>query len=411
MRNNGRSRAAWGLVLALASCVAGPKPVTPLAPAAPLANGVDLHEHVIMHEALPFFSGEPGDGALATSPYQQFVNQIDAPTLRRAGVRLVVAALWPPFNLRPGRSARGEALHQLEQLRAFTRRRPDFVLAYDAAQARALLAGDRIVLVPGLEGAEGIGSVEDVDRLYAAGARVISLVHFSDNALAGAERGQFGPVFNLLFNRAPGGLTPLGEAVVRRMMALGIVIDVSHASPPTIRDVLALTGPRGVPVLSSHAGVGNAAPLNVDDASAEAIARQGGLVGIGVYDYAFLPPVPEADRREGHQLGTCDDLVAHWIHYARVAGPEHVVLGSDFSSVILRPGPGGVCPDGIRHTGDLPALFAGVIARGYPREALDRSGDRFLELMERVQAAADPAARAAARRAHAPPEDLFDVPL
>ncbi len=402
----------WLLTVALAACLPGKaRPVTPLAPAPPLANGVDIHVHVTMKQAIPFFAGEPGSGVLATSPNQMTVNQVDAAALRRAGIRTVVAMLWPPPPLRPTRTRLTEALHQLRQLRAFTHGRPDFGLALDAASARALASSDRIALVPAVEGAEAISSVADVDLLYAAGARVLTVVHFVDNAIADAQDDQFGRVVGWLANGKRGGLTPLGRRAVERMMTLGIAIDLAHASEQTARDVLELTGARGVPVLTTHAGSANVQDRTVPDWEAERIARQGGLIGIGVYRFSTLRPVPKEDQREGHQLDTCDDVVAHWVHYAKVAGPEHVVLGSDFNSVILRALPGGFCPDGLRHTGDLPYLFGALQARGIPRETLDHGADRFLELLERVQAAADPREQARARATRLPDEDLFDVPL
>ncbi|HEX8821390.1 MAG TPA: membrane dipeptidase [Archangium sp.] len=154
---------------------------------APEVLRADLHVHVTMRAALrPLFQGEPGEGLLAGSHAERLVNQVDPAALRRAGVRLVLATVWPPVATRPGRSALGEALHQLEELEDFARRSPDFVLARSVAEAREELARGELVLIPAIEGGEGIRRVEDVDRLHAAGARSITLVHFFDNPLADA---------------------------------------------------------------------------------------------------------------------------------------------------------------------------------------------------------------------------------
>ncbi|MCI0574413.1 MAG: dipeptidase, partial [Myxococcaceae bacterium] len=348
-----------------------------------------------MGASLPFYVGEPGRGRLAAHPTETMVNQLDAPTLRRAGVRIVVAALWPPLATRPRRSALDEALHQFHALHAFERRQGDFRVARSSAELRTLLAQGRIAVLPGLEGAEGIRRVEDVDVLYAAGARVLTLTHFSDNALADAADGQFGPVAALVLDGPRGGLTPLGEAVVRRMTTLGIVVDVAHCSERTVEDVLAVTVPLGVPVLASHEGSAWAAVRTLRDDLAHRIAEASGLIGVGVYRHDVLQPVPPSERWEGHQPDTCDDVVVHWLHYAGVAGHDAVVLGSDLSAPIQRPLPGGLCPEGLRNAGDLPRLFGALEARGVPREALDSMGERFLRFLERVEARADPEARAA----------------
>ncbi|HEX8438894.1 dipeptidase [Archangium sp.] len=367
----------------------------------------DLHVHVTMREALgPLFQGEPGDGGLASSHADRLVNQVDAAAFRRAGVRLILATVWPPPATRPGRSALGEALHQLEELEAFTRRSPDFVLARSVEEARRELARGELVLLPAVEGGEGIRRVEDVDRLYAAGARSLTLVHFFDNPLAGAADDQFGAGVGTLTRGRDGGLTPLGVEAVRRMIQLGILIDVAHASDRTIEDVLALTGPAGVPILYSHTGAGWAETRCLSTPLAQRIAADGGLIGIGLFRSPFQE-VPAAERWEGFQPGTCDDDVAHWLHYARHVGPEAVMLGSDFSSVILRARPGGACARGMRHAGDLPALFTGLEAHGVPRESLDGSGARLLRVLEAVEARAEPSVQRSARQLALPRDNLF----
>lgn len=363
--------------------------------------------------AKPLFQGESGSGGLASSADQILVNQVDGPSLRAAGVRLVLGAVWPPFRLRPGRSARGEALNQLEELSRFTRRHPDFALAGSSQEARSALSRGRIAVLPSVEGGEGIGAVEDVDLYFAAGARSLTLVHFTGNALAGAAHGQIRRAFGLSTNgRSEDGLTPLGRAAVQRMIQLGMLIDLAHASDRTSLDVLQLTEVAGVPVMNSHAGARALTPMerNLPDELAGRIARGGGVLGVTSFR-AFLANVPEAARLPDHQPGSCDDLVAHWLHLARVAGPEAITLGSDFNGTVARPRPGGSCPAGLRNSEDLPGLFAAIEAHGVPRSALDAMGERVLRALEAVETRADPAARAAARARRPPQEDPFDVPI
>jgi membrane dipeptidase len=389
------------------SC-AGARPVTSRSERAPLEFGADLHVHVTMRQANPFVIGEPGDipATRAVSPDQSLVNQLQPEDLHRAGVKLLVATLWPPFRLRPGRTELHEAINQAEELRRFAQRHPDFAIVLDARAARTAVERGQIALLPGVEGAEAIQRVEDVDALYAAGIRVVGLVHFTDNAIADAQDNQFGTLLGGLFNGEDHGLTPLGRAALERMIDLGMVIDVAHASDRTVADALELTAGR-VPIISSHAGPGFEGPT-LSDPLARRLLEQGGLIGIGVYRHDLLVPSLPQDQLAQHQRDTCDDVIAHWNHYARLGHPDSVMLGSDFNSLISRGRPGGHCPHGIRSTRDLPYLLHGVEQQGWP---VERSGDRLLRLLDEVAAKAVPAKQAQAAKASLDRGAPFDSAL
>lgn len=393
----------WLLCAALAAGCAAPRPVSTSAPAPapPLSLGADVHVHLTTsHAATPVFEGEPGQGILARSPQSRLTNQVEAEHLRRAGVRLLLAAVWPPIRARPYRSSLDETVGVLYGLDAFARRRADFTVARSASEARRALAAGQVVLVPQVEGGEGITRVDDVDVLYRAGMRCLTLVHFEDIALGGASWGQAVDVF---FNtpkakgKNPQGLTPLGRAAVERLMDLGVLIDLAHASDALAGEVLDLAEARGVPVVASHSGARGLLDIerNVSDALAKRIARSGGALGVSLFEMQ-AGGTPEAQRWPGFQSDTCDEVVAHWAHLAKVAGPEAVMLGSDFNGFIIRGRPGGACPEGLRNTSDLPQLFAALEQRGVPRAALDGSGERLLRILEQVEAKAKPEARARA---------------
>jgi membrane dipeptidase len=380
-----------------------------------LEVGVDLHLHFTMSQAgKPIFKGEPGSADLAMRGSTQLINQIDEAGLQRSGVRLTLGTVWPPFDVRPGRTALDEAIHQLHAQQEFSLRRPGFAVVHSAAEARVALAHGRIAIVPAVEGGEGITSAEDVDRLWAAGARSIALVHFSTSAIGGAAKGQLAR--NLLNLKVEGfepvGLTAVGRAAVERMIALGILIDLAHASDALTSAVLELTAARGVPVVNSHSGARALTPMerNITDASALRIVAQGGQLGVTVFD-KMVADVPESERWPGFVPHSCDEVVAHWLHLAKVTGPEALTLGSDLNGLVTRHPPGGSCPHGIRNSGDFAELFAALQAHGIPRAALDGMGERFLHLLEQVEAKADPSARAVAKRARRIDTPLFDTPL
>jgi microsomal dipeptidase-like Zn-dependent dipeptidase len=162
----------------------------------------------------------------------------------------------------------------------------------------------------GLEGAQALeGDVANVEVLHAAGYRMIALTHFFDTEWAGSAHGV-----------AKGGLTPAGRALVGALERRGILLDVAHASPAAIDDALAVATR---PVVVSHTGVRGTCdnPRNLSDGHLRGVARTGGVVGIGFWSVAVC----------GTDTGSIARAVRHAV---RVAGPEHVALGSDFDGAV-----------------------------------------------------------------------------
>jgi membrane dipeptidase len=186
---------------------------------------------------------------------------------------------------------------------------------------------------------------------------------------------------------------------VRHMTALGMVVDVSHANERAMRDVLDLAEAEGTVVIASHEGSAHVKERSLGDAAAERIGRSGGLIGVGVYRNPIAEAVPMDERWEGYLPDTCDDVVAHWRHFQRVAGEQALVLGSDLGTPTARPLAGPGCPEGIRNAGDLADLFDTLAAHGASRAGLDTSAERVLLLFERAEARSSPEATARARRA------------
>jgi microsomal dipeptidase-like Zn-dependent dipeptidase len=165
----------------------------------------------------------------------------------------------------------------------------------------------------GIEGAQALdGKIENLEPLFQAGYRYMSLTHFFDDEFAGSSAGV-----------TKGGLTPLGHELVRQMNGRGMIIDLAHSSPQTIRDVLAESKR---PVIYSHGGLqGNCNNRrNLSDEEARGIAGSGGIIGIGFWPTA----VCGKDAR----------AIARAIRYAvQVVGIEHVGLGSDFDGSVTVP--------------------------------------------------------------------------
>jgi microsomal dipeptidase-like Zn-dependent dipeptidase len=169
-------------------------------------------------------------------------------------------------------------------------------------------SGRRVVGL--LLAAEGLhpleGDAEELEEMFHAGYRMLGLAHFFDNEIAGSAHGE-----------QKGGLTPLGERVVDRMQALGVAIDLAHASARTIDDVLDRAR---VPIVVSHTGVQATCPgpRNLSDAQLRRIATGGGVVGIALFSAAVCDTRPEAVARAMR-------------HVADLVGVAHVGLGSDWN--------------------------------------------------------------------------------
>ncbi len=375
---------------------------------------VDLHLHMAMSKsARPVFKGESGSGILTWDEKSILVNQIEESQLHAAGLRIALGSVWPAFAMRAGRSKFDSAIDGLYELQAFAKRRPGFAVVHSVAQIRQALTSGRIAVLPTLEGGEGIESVEDVDRLWLAGMRAITLMHFVNTSIGGAAKGQ--NQRNLLGIKTDEletlGLTELGKQVVTRMMDLGILLDLAHASDALSRDVLDLAEARGIPVVNSHSAARAylASERSIPDDLAVRIAKGGGLVGVVLNDKMVTSVPPEA-RWPGFVEGTCDEVVAHWLHLAGLVGEENLVLGSDFNGFITRHGKGGSCPNGLRNASDLPALWAALEARGISRAALNGMDEKFFTLLEKVEQGSDPKVQVLAKQVRIPSASWFAAP-
>ena len=165
----------------------------------------------------------------------------------------------------------------------------------------------------GTEGAQPLeGNLNNLPVLYDRGYRMMSPAHFTDTAIGGSAAG---------VNK--GGLTDIGREWVTQMEALGMLVDVAHASPDTLRDVTQMATK---PVVVSHTGVKGVCNnnRNLSDDQLRAVAATGGVVGIGFWDVA--------------SCGTDAASIARAIRYTvGVVGPEHVGLGSDFDGAVTEP--------------------------------------------------------------------------
>jgi membrane dipeptidase len=293
---------------------------------------------------------------------------LDLPRMREAGFDGGIFALWSdPESERPLE----EALSGAARFGTFLQETPGMRLVLNAGDlAQAERAGD-VAVVIGVEGAYGVESPDDVDRLYDVGVRCLTLTWMAHTSWADASG----------LAPAHGGLTREGRRILARIEKLGMIADISHAAETTARDVLQVAER---PTIASHSGVRRIADhhRNMSDDLLELLARRDGVLGVvffsGYLDAEFWRASSEVGARfeaEGLETGSnprsalaravaeevtpvpFGRLLAHFSHAISVVGPEHVGFGSDFDGVIA-------LPEGLEDVRDLPKITAALAASG-----------------------------------------------
>jgi len=326
----------------------------------------------------------------------------DIARLRQGNVGAQFWSVYVPADTARRGTALLETLEQIELVKAMVRRYPDvFELARTASDIQRIQRSGKIASLIGVEGGHAIeNSLENLRRLHSLGAGYMTLTHsdtldWADSATDEARHD---------------GLTPLGEEVVREMNRLGMLVDLSHVSPATMKDALCVSR---APILFSHSSARTVAdhPRNVPDDVLRLTAANGGVVMVNFFS-GFV--VPESARRMSDMFdvmrrlrkehpaedqyreelkrwqtrnpilpGTVHDLVDHIDHIMRVAGVDHVGLGSDYDGVSLLPAQ-------LEDVSTYPIITQELLNRGYsPAEVHKICSGNVLRVMrgaERVAA-------------------------
>jgi membrane dipeptidase len=329
---------------------------------------------------------------------------IDIPRMREGGLDALFFSIWVPSSV-TGPIAVKRALQLIDSVHEAVRTHPnDLVLATTAAELRQAVADKKIAALMGVEGGHMID--DDLGTLrgfYRLGVRYMTLTHFQNNNWADSSTDT--PKHN--------GLTDFGKDVVREMNRLGMMVDISHVADKTFADVIALTT---VPVIASHSSARAIArhPRNMTDDMMKALGANGGVVMIN-YEVSFLSEenrlaqekgggvVAALDRmskickgdeacstletaritREAMDKGTLpavswEKIVEHIDHAVKMAGVDHVGLGSDFD--------GATMPIGMEDASKLPKLTAALMAKGYSAADVEKIlGGNILRVMEQVE--------------------------
>jgi len=330
-------------------------------------------------------------------------------TARAGNLAAEFFAIWPEPTAWQGRFAQ-RALDLIDAVLDQVRRHPaDLALCTSPNEILAARAAGRFAILMGLEGGHAIeNSLDLLRRYHALGVRYMTLTWANSNDWAGSS-GDEG-------NRR--GLTDFGREVIAEMDRLGMIIDISHASDRTLADVLAVTR---APILATHScarALCNS-PRNLTDEQLRAIAANGGAVMVNFYSafvdenyrqalIALKPerqqahdalaavyaargePIPfhpsnRIDREFAARLSRppLESLIAQFEHIIRVAGIDHVGIGSDFDGISS-------LPEGIDSAADLPKITAALMARGHSAEDMHKIlGDNLMRVFAAAQAIAE----------------------
>ena len=322
----------------------------------------------------------------------------DIARLRAGGVGAQFWSVYVPVEL-TGQSAVTATLDEIDTVHQMIRRYPEtFELALTADDVERIFKNGKIASLIGMEGGHSIdNSLAALRMFHRLGARYMTLTHAKNTAWADSATDD--PKF--------GGLAPFGEEVVREMNWLGMLVDLSHVSPETMKDAIRVSQ---APVIFSHSSARalNDVPRNVPDDVLQLMPKNGGVVMVtfvpgflspkvaawqklqdaeqarlskqfptdaaavtrGVNEWTAAHPAPRA---------TLADAANHIDHIRKVAGIDHIGLGSDFDGITM-------VPEGLEDVSKFPALIAELLRRGYTEDDVKKiTGQNLLRVMREVE--------------------------
>lgn len=401
------------VLAALTAC--SPKTPAPADTVPEPESAAQLHERLLVldsHLDTPANLSKPDFDIMADNPSVLGSVQVDLPKMTRGGLDggfWVIFTPQGPVDEASYEAARAAALVRSDEIRTMVADHPDsFELAYTSDDASRIAASGKRVVYQSIENSYPIGTdLSLVKTFYDRGVRFIGPVHFRDNQFADSSTDLSAGDF--------GGLSPLGEDLVREANRLGMVLDGSHAADSTVDDMIALST---TPLILTHTGVKAVYdhPRNISDDLLRKIADDGGVIQINAYGgyLEALSPTPErqealdalalefegispitadAETRERYMArmeevdasfppprSTFEKFMEHMNHALDMVGPDHIGMGADWD------GGGGV--EGMEDVSFLPKVTERLLAEGYSEADIQKiwSGN-MLRMLQQAEAA------------------------
>ncbi len=325
---------------------------------------------------------------------------VDIPRLQKGGMHVPFFALWVPAFY-PGAEAVRRTLDLRDAMQGVLDKYPDRIeLATSARDIQRIVGQKKIAAVLTIEGGHQIHDDLGVLRMYRRmGILSMTLTRTRNNHWADSSTDRL----------EHNGLTEFGRQVVREMNTIGMIVDVSHVSDKTFYDVLQVSTK---PVIASHSScfTYSDVPRNMKDDMLRALAKNGGVVGVNLGDsflnqkdaeslkqriaerngiepgltgealdqFAATKYVESGDSHPKAGHATVADAAECIDHIVKVAGIDHVGIGSDFDGV---PG----LPQGLEDVSKMPALTAELLRRGYAQGDIRKiMGENTLRVVREV---------------------------
>lgn len=340
-----------------------------------------LHRKCLLvdgHNDLPWEIRDNFSSSLANVDISQHQPKLhtDIPRLREGGVGAQFWSVYVPVSSGYRGTALGDTIEQIKLVKAIIARYPnEFELALTTDDIDRIYGEGRIASLIGVEGGHCIEeSMSNLKNLYDLGARYMTLTH--SDTLSWAD--------SATDDSKSDGLNEFGVEVVKTMNDLGMMVDLSHVSAATMHDALDVTR---APVIFSHSSARSVASAkrNVPDDVLKRLPDNGGVVMVNFYSGFLVPEAVEVNeqgmamRRKLMETmdedkakaqvkrwrvenptprGTIHHLLDHIDHIAKVAGVEHVGIGSDFDGVTA-------LPVQLEDVSTYPYITQGLLDRGY----------------------------------------------
>ncbi|MBS1789750.1 MAG: dipeptidase [Acidobacteria bacterium] len=301
--------------------------------------------------------------------------QTDIPRMKAGGLGAEFFSIYVAAKYAKEGGAARRALDMIDGVYEQVRRHPESLqMAYTVADIRRIHRSKKIAALMGIEGGHAIeDSLSALRQFYKLGVRYMTLTHTNTNNWADSAGGIGNPP-----EKRHGGLSDFGREVIAEMNRLGMMVDISHVGDETFWDVIEVTKS---PVIASHSSCRalTNVPRNLTDDMLKAVAKNGGVVMINFYngfintEYAKPgDPVPTKTA----ETATLDMLMEHFDHAIKVAGIDHVGIGSDFDGV------DGMLPPGMEDVSKLPTIAYELLKRGYSDADVKKVlGENLLRVM------------------------------
>lgn len=308
--------------------------------------------------------------------------QTDIPRMKEGGLGAVFLSIYVASNYaKDGGSAR-RAFEMIDGVYEQARRHPESLeMAGTVADIRRIRRAGKIAALMGIEGGHAIeDSLAALRLFYRLGVRYMTLTHTNTNNWADSAGG-----ISIAGEKRHNGLSEFGKEVVREMNRLGMMVDISHVGDKTFWDVIEVTQS---PVIASHSSARalTNVPRNLSDEMLRAIAKNGGVVMVNFYNgfinTEYAKPGMSKPTRPA-ETATMEMLMQHFEHIIKVAGIDHVGIGSDFDGIE------GLAPTGMEDVSKLPNITYELLKRGYSESDVRKVlGENLLRVMARNEAVA-----------------------